>query len=99
MALPWSERVPMLSIHPHAASVADIAQLAVDLMNAMHTIDTLTAERDALQKKCDDYGSILSQWGNIDKATAIAERDELAARVRELEHDLAAHENGLANAH
>jgi hypothetical protein len=48
MALPWEERVVMLSINPHAASIEDIARLAADLMDAKATIDALTAERDAL---------------------------------------------------
>jgi multidrug efflux pump subunit AcrA (membrane-fusion protein) len=33
MTLPWSERVPMLSIHPDAATREDVARLAAENMN------------------------------------------------------------------
>lgn len=36
--LPWSERVPMLSINPHAASVDDISRLASELMEVRHSL-------------------------------------------------------------
>ena len=36
--LPWTERVPMLSIHPDAASRDDVARLATELMEANQRI-------------------------------------------------------------
>lgn len=39
--LPWSERVPLLGIHPDAASRRDIARLASELMEANRRISAL----------------------------------------------------------
>ena len=38
MPLPWSERIPMLSINPDAATKEDIAKLAAELMEARHEL-------------------------------------------------------------
>ena len=48
--LPWSERVPMLSINPDAATISDIARMAVELMDAnkriLEVIDLLCIKND-----------------------------------------------------
>ena len=36
--LPWCERVPMLSINPHAATIDDIARLASELIDTKHAL-------------------------------------------------------------
>lgn len=48
--IPWSERVPMLSIHPDSASREDVARLAAELMEANHTLMALKV----LLKKIDE---------------------------------------------
>jgi hypothetical protein len=53
--------------------------------------DNCGLSRDALGKFLDHLRDTI--------ARLTAERDALAARVRELEHELALLENGLANAH
>lgn len=42
------------------------------------------SQRDELQKKLDDAMRVLSEWGNIDKAQAVAQRDELLKMVKVL---------------
>lgn len=46
--IPWTERVPMLSIHPDAASREEVARMAAELMEALRSIDNLEHESKAL---------------------------------------------------
>ena len=39
--LTWTERVPMLSINPDAATREDVARLAAELMKCRHELDRL----------------------------------------------------------
>jgi hypothetical protein len=61
-----------------------------------HEVQGLTAELDAWHSA---FGTTQLTHATERLRVAEFERDALAERVRELEHDLAAHENGLANAH
>jgi len=38
MALPWNERVPMLSINPDVATREDVARMAAELMKTNHLL-------------------------------------------------------------
>ncbi len=44
----WTEKVPMLSINPEAATTKDIARLASELMSARETINYAIGGIDAL---------------------------------------------------
>ncbi|KKM77435.1 hypothetical protein LCGC14_1370080 [marine sediment metagenome] len=50
--LPWNEKVPMLSIHPDAATRDDIARLAAELMEANKQLNNA---RDCLWGRKADY--------------------------------------------
>ena len=50
--LPWSERVNMLSIHPHAATIEDIAKLAADASEN-------AALRAEVERKAGQYKQII----------------------------------------
>jgi len=45
MKMPWSERVPMLAVHPHAGTPSDVARLAESRMA------TWAAVRDVVRMK------------------------------------------------
>jgi hypothetical protein len=60
MALPWEERVVMLSINPEAATVSDIAKLAADLMDAKAQVLELKQILDDVYKS--HQASERQQW-------------------------------------
>ena len=53
--LPWNEKVPMLSIHPDAATRDDIARLASKLMEANKRNERLQKDIDCINQLCDSY--------------------------------------------
>ena len=61
--LPWSERVNMLSIHPHAATIEDIANLAAD-----------ASENAALRARVAVLEGVVEAADNLRNADVIGER-------------------------
>ena len=57
--LPWDERINMISINPHAATIDDIARLAAELRESRERIESLEGE-NALLKAGADPGPELS---------------------------------------
>ncbi len=66
--LPWEEKVPMLSIHPDAASAGDTARLASELMQALAKIQRLEKKRWAAPSLQDivDYRKQNPELSNVD---------------------------------
>ena len=66
--LPWSERVPLFSIHPEAASPEDISRLASELMESRHSeferIKSQQGQEDCLWEYDDVHGKYDTACGN-----------------------------------
>ncbi len=54
--LPWNERVPMLSIHPDAASRDDVARLAAELMEANKQVEQFNEALEMLWMESGFHG-------------------------------------------
>lgn len=79
MPLTWNERVPMLSINPHAGTPDDVARLASELMERNAELAKLRADLDASHA---DWRYARDCYANEQAAHAKA-REVLSALVGE----------------